>query len=36
MTSIYYRANRSYPISQSEQERVEKILKECEEKYPFP
>jgi hypothetical protein len=36
MTSIYYRANRSYPLSQSEQERVEKILKECEEKYPFP
>ena len=36
MTSIYYQANRSYPLNQSEQEQVSQILKECEKNYPFP
>lgn len=36
MTSIYYQANRSYTLTQSEQEHVAQILKECEEGYPFP
>nr|WP_288824219.1 hypothetical protein [uncultured Clostridium sp.] len=36
MTSIYYQANRSYPLTQSEQEQVAQILKECEKSYPFP
>ncbi|MBE5982319.1 MAG: hypothetical protein E7248_03315 [Paenibacillaceae bacterium] len=36
MTSIYYQANRNYPLTQSEQEQIVQILKECEENYPFP
>ncbi|MBE5973791.1 MAG: hypothetical protein E7251_04255 [Paenibacillaceae bacterium] len=36
MTSIYYQANRNYPLTQSEQEKIDQILKECEENYPFP
>jgi hypothetical protein len=36
MTSIYYQANRDYPLTQSEQEKIGQILKECEENYPFP
>ncbi len=35
MTSIYYQANRNYPLTQSEQEKIDQILKECEENYPF-
>lgn len=36
MTSIYYRVNRSYPLTQIEQEQVAQILKECEANYPYP
>ncbi|MBE5980135.1 MAG: hypothetical protein E7249_13520 [Paenibacillaceae bacterium] len=36
MTSIYYQANRNYTLTQSEQEKIDQILKECEENYPFP
>lgn len=28
MTSIYYQANRNYPLTQSEQEKIDQILKE--------
>ncbi len=36
MTSIYYQANRNYPLTQSEQEKVNQILIECIENNPFP
>ena len=36
MTSIYYQVNRSYPLTQAEQEQITQILKECEENYPYP